>query len=92
MWRGNGAVEIKWKARGRLEKGFCRHLCQHHVPLAATAAIVSVVCQANDHGFEGIRIPKQKRNTGFKMFDLDDFVKMFDDIMVNCCKDDFKKC
>ncbi|GJX14291.1 hypothetical protein Tco_0206049 [Tanacetum coccineum] len=21
MWRGNGAVEIKWKARGRLEKG-----------------------------------------------------------------------
>ncbi|GJS83997.1 hypothetical protein Tco_0750538 [Tanacetum coccineum] len=29
---------------------------------------------------------------GFKMFDLDDFIKMFDDIMVNCCKDDFKKC
>ncbi|GJX34360.1 hypothetical protein Tco_0245917 [Tanacetum coccineum] len=28
---------------------------------------------------------------GFKMFDVDDFVKMFDDIMVNCCKDDFKK-
>nr|GEV34112.1 hypothetical protein [Tanacetum cinerariifolium] len=29
---------------------------------------------------------------GFKMFELNDFVKMFDDIMVNCCKDDFKKC
>ncbi|GKB58568.1 hypothetical protein Tco_0914754 [Tanacetum coccineum] len=64
--------------------------------------LVSAVCQANDHGCGGIRVPKQKRNTGdegfgdecrgFKMFDLDDFVKMFDDIMVNCCKDDFKKC
>nr|GEV61119.1 hypothetical protein [Tanacetum cinerariifolium] len=27
-------------------------------------AIVFAVCQANDHGFGGIRIPKQKRNTG----------------------------
>ncbi|GJT13785.1 ribonuclease H-like domain-containing protein [Tanacetum coccineum] len=33
---------------------FCRHLCQHHVPSAATAAIVSAVCQANDHGFGGL--------------------------------------
>nr|GEX90983.1 RNA-directed DNA polymerase, eukaryota, reverse transcriptase zinc-binding domain protein [Tanacetum cinerariifolium] len=33
---------------------------------AAIAAIVSVVCQANDHNFEGIRVPKQKRNTGTK--------------------------
>ncbi|GJX36660.1 hypothetical protein Tco_0248217, partial [Tanacetum coccineum] len=32
----------------------------------ANAAIVSAVCQANDHGFGGIRIPKQKRNTGTK--------------------------
>ncbi|GJU84822.1 hypothetical protein Tco_1292368 [Tanacetum coccineum] len=33
---------------------------------AATVVIVSAVCQANDHGFGGIRIPKQKRNTGTK--------------------------
>nr|GEU37734.1 uncharacterized mitochondrial protein AtMg00810-like [Tanacetum cinerariifolium] len=31
---------------------------------AATVAIVSAVCQANDHGFGEIRVPKQKRNTG----------------------------
>ncbi|GJW48864.1 hypothetical protein Tco_0080510 [Tanacetum coccineum] len=31
---------------------------------AATAAIASAVCQANDHGFGRIRVPKQKRNTG----------------------------
>ncbi|GJU44591.1 zf-CCHC domain-containing protein [Tanacetum coccineum] len=33
---------------------FCCHLCQHHVPLAATASIISAVCQANDHGFSGL--------------------------------------
>ncbi|GJV48388.1 hypothetical protein Tco_1438600 [Tanacetum coccineum] len=33
---------------------FCRYLCQHHVPSAATAAIVFAVCQANDHGFGGL--------------------------------------
>ncbi|GJV78790.1 hypothetical protein Tco_1514660 [Tanacetum coccineum] len=33
---------------------FCHHLCQHHVPSAATAAIISAVCQANDHGFGGL--------------------------------------
>ncbi|GJU40175.1 zinc finger, RING/FYVE/PHD-type containing protein [Tanacetum coccineum] len=31
---------------------------------AATANIVSAVCQANDHDFGGIWVPKQKRNTG----------------------------
>ncbi|GJZ45346.1 hypothetical protein Tco_0592942 [Tanacetum coccineum] len=30
---------------------------------AATDAIDSIVCQANDHDFGGIRVPKQKRNT-----------------------------
>ncbi|GJY31739.1 ankyrin repeat-containing protein [Tanacetum coccineum] len=30
---------------------------------AATAVIVPAVCQANDHGFGGIRVPKQKRDT-----------------------------
>ncbi|GJY08489.1 longifolia 1-like protein [Tanacetum coccineum] len=34
---------------------FCRHLCQHHVLSATTAAIVFAVCQANDHGFGGIQ-------------------------------------
>nr|GEV80441.1 auxin-responsive protein SAUR71-like [Tanacetum cinerariifolium] len=33
----------------------------------------------------------EKNEEGFKMFDLDDFVKMFDDVMINCCKDDLKK-
>nr|GEV16603.1 hypothetical protein [Tanacetum cinerariifolium] len=33
---------------------------------AATATIISVVCQANDHGFGRIRVPKQKRNMGTK--------------------------
>ncbi|GJY75465.1 hypothetical protein Tco_0480581 [Tanacetum coccineum] len=33
---------------------FCRHLCQHHVPSAATVVIVFAVCQANDHGFGGL--------------------------------------
>nr|GEV79128.1 RNA-directed DNA polymerase, eukaryota, reverse transcriptase zinc-binding domain protein [Tanacetum cinerariifolium] len=33
---------------------------------AATAAIVFAVCKANDHGFRGIQVPKQKRNTGTK--------------------------
>ncbi|GJX69872.1 hypothetical protein Tco_0307043 [Tanacetum coccineum] len=33
---------------------FCHHLCQHHVLSAATAAIVSAVCQSNDHGFGGL--------------------------------------
>ncbi|GJS53804.1 hypothetical protein Tco_0627166 [Tanacetum coccineum] len=28
MWRGNGAVEIKWKAHGRLEKGFSNNLME----------------------------------------------------------------
>nr|GEU79454.1 hypothetical protein [Tanacetum cinerariifolium] len=37
---------------------------------AATAAIVSVVFQANDHGFGGIRVPKQKRNTGTKEIEV----------------------
>ncbi|GJS21070.1 hypothetical protein Tco_0449702 [Tanacetum coccineum] len=45
---------------------FCRHLRQHHVPSTATAAIVFAVCQANDHGFGGIRVPKQKRNIDTK--------------------------
>nr|GEX57542.1 hypothetical protein [Tanacetum cinerariifolium] len=36
------------------------------MPSVATTSIVSVVCQANDHGIRGIRIPKQKRNTGTK--------------------------
>ncbi|GJU20768.1 hypothetical protein Tco_1154110, partial [Tanacetum coccineum] len=48
----------------------CRHLCQHHVPSTATAAIVSAVYQANDHGFGGIRVPKQKRNTGIESYEL----------------------
>ncbi|GKC15434.1 hypothetical protein Tco_1012216, partial [Tanacetum coccineum] len=38
----------------------------NHVPSAATAAIVSAVAHANDHGFGGIRVPKQKMNTGTK--------------------------
>ncbi|GJZ80574.1 hypothetical protein Tco_0645568 [Tanacetum coccineum] len=33
---------------------FCSHLCQHHVPSAATATIVSIVYQAKDHGFGGL--------------------------------------
>ncbi|GKB56397.1 hypothetical protein Tco_0912583, partial [Tanacetum coccineum] len=37
---------------------------------AATATIVSAVCQANDHGFGRIRIPKQKRNTGIESYEL----------------------
>ncbi|GJR87249.1 ribonuclease H-like domain-containing protein [Tanacetum coccineum] len=37
------------------------------VRFAATVAIVSAVCQANDHGFGGIRVPKQKRNTAKAM-------------------------
>nr|GEY43093.1 hypothetical protein [Tanacetum cinerariifolium] len=37
---------------------------------AATAVIVSAVCQANDHGFGGIRVPKQKRNTGTKEMEV----------------------
>ncbi|GKD66596.1 hypothetical protein Tco_1308704 [Tanacetum coccineum] len=36
------------------------------MPSAATAANVFVGCQANDHGFGGIRVPKQKRNTYIK--------------------------
>ncbi|GJU65684.1 hypothetical protein Tco_1247519 [Tanacetum coccineum] len=38
--------------------------------LSATAAIVSAVCQANDHGFGGIQVPKQKRNTGTKEMEV----------------------
>nr|GEU58700.1 50S ribosomal protein L18-like isoform X4 [Tanacetum cinerariifolium] len=41
---------------------------------AATAAIVFAVCQANEHGFGGIQVPKQKRNTGTKEM-KDDFKK-----------------
>nr|GEW51606.1 subtilisin-like protease SBT1.7 [Tanacetum cinerariifolium] len=52
---------------------FCRHLCQHHVLSVATAAIVSAVCQANDHGFGGIRVSKQKRNTGTKEMEVKEY-------------------
>ncbi|GKB09103.1 hypothetical protein Tco_0837415, partial [Tanacetum coccineum] len=45
------AIQIR---DGTLVGEFCRHLCQHHVSSAATAAIVSVVCQANVHGFGGL--------------------------------------
>nr|GEU46198.1 hypothetical protein [Tanacetum cinerariifolium] len=46
---------------------------QQHVPSAATAAIVSAVCQANDHGLKeygyqsriGIRVPKKWRSFYF---------------------------
>ncbi|GJR42292.1 hypothetical protein Tco_1310395, partial [Tanacetum coccineum] len=44
-------VEAKQCATNTL---LCRHLCQHHVSSVATAAIVSVVCQANDHDFDGL--------------------------------------
>ncbi|GJT77869.1 hypothetical protein Tco_1044594 [Tanacetum coccineum] len=40
------------------------------MPSAATAVIVSAVCQANDHGFGGIRVPNQKRNTGTKEMEV----------------------
>ncbi|GJY80724.1 hypothetical protein Tco_0493475 [Tanacetum coccineum] len=37
---------------------------------ATTAAIVFAVYQANDHGFGGIWVPKQKRNTGIESYEL----------------------
>ncbi|GJT99329.1 RNA-directed DNA polymerase, eukaryota [Tanacetum coccineum] len=45
---------------------------------AATAAIVFVVCQANDHGFRGIRVPKQKMNTG--KFSVSSVRNIIDDV------------
>ncbi|GJY51020.1 putative ribonuclease H-like domain-containing protein [Tanacetum coccineum] len=45
---------------GSLPGKFCRHLCQHHVPSAATAVIVSAVCQANDHSFGGIGYQRRR--------------------------------
>nr|GEV82544.1 hypothetical protein [Tanacetum cinerariifolium] len=48
----------------------CIHESNYAMSKAATAAIVSVACQTNDHGFEGIRVPNQKRNTGTKEMDV----------------------
>ncbi|GJT32105.1 hypothetical protein Tco_0922524 [Tanacetum coccineum] len=56
----------------------CFAWCQYYwatkstadIDKAATAAIVSAVCQANDHGFGGIWVPKQKRNTGIESYEL----------------------
>ncbi|GJV01045.1 RNA-directed DNA polymerase [Tanacetum coccineum] len=48
------------------------HVLDHLMRMlnAATAVIVSAVCQANDHGFGGIRVPKQKRNMGIESYEL----------------------
>ncbi|GJV34589.1 hypothetical protein Tco_1394989 [Tanacetum coccineum] len=40
------------------------------MPSVVTAAIISAVCQANDHGLGVIRVPKQKRNTGTKEIEI----------------------
>ncbi|GKC44635.1 hypothetical protein Tco_1062357, partial [Tanacetum coccineum] len=51
-----------------------------------------MIMALEEYGYQsrrGIRVPKKW--SSLKMFDLDDFLKIFDDIMVNCCKDDFKK-
>nr|GEW90447.1 transcription factor Spt20 [Tanacetum cinerariifolium] len=52
----SGAARRQYRAAPRSSSvhAFCRHLCQHHVPSTATAAIVSVICQVNDHDFDGL--------------------------------------
>ncbi|GJY03550.1 hypothetical protein Tco_0369490, partial [Tanacetum coccineum] len=64
-------VEAKQCATNTL---LCRHLCQHHVPSVATAVIVSAVCQANDHGFDGLG--------GFSALDLYEYFKQFDPFLM----------
>ncbi|GJX37821.1 hypothetical protein Tco_0251124 [Tanacetum coccineum] len=69
--RGGGGMLVVEAMLGSDGGGqFCRHLCQHHVPSAATAAIVSAVCQANDHGFGGLG--------GFSALDLYEYFEQLD--------------
>ncbi|GKA35688.1 hypothetical protein Tco_0722179 [Tanacetum coccineum] len=71
--RLTGGLNCVGFAMGLGERGagcFCRHLCQYHVPSAATAAIVSAVCQANDHGFGGLG--------GFSALDLYEYFEQLD--------------
>nr|GEX70109.1 putative reverse transcriptase domain-containing protein [Tanacetum cinerariifolium] len=64
------STTIKWQTNG-----YEVHLTKPiEILIAATAAIVSAVGQANEHGFGGIRVPKQKRNTGTK--EIEDLWKL----------------
>ncbi|GJU11708.1 hypothetical protein Tco_1134104 [Tanacetum coccineum] len=52
-------------------------------PPLSTPSAKLMIMALEEYGYQSRR--------GIQMFDLDDFVKMFDDIIVNCCKDDFKE-